>query len=181
MKERYVAFLRAVNTGKRRVTNEELCRHTADLGFTSVAAFLASGNLIFDAESGDPEHVATRLAHGLEKALAFDVPVFLRTGAAVVRVAQLNPFDPPELSGTLGKVQVAFLESHPPSEVATEVLAMGSADDKLKLRGTEMFWLPKAGVSTSDLHIKRLEKLLRPFTIRTHHSVGRLASKLLAP
>ena len=41
---RYVAFLRGMNLGRRRIKNPELCAAFEDIGFTNVAAYLASGN-----------------------------------------------------------------------------------------------------------------------------------------
>ena len=43
--ERYVAFLRGMNLGKRRIKNEELRREFEALGFEDVATFRASGNV----------------------------------------------------------------------------------------------------------------------------------------
>ena len=49
---RYVAFLRGMNLGRRRITNDALRAEFEALGFGGVATFLASGNVIF--ESPDP-------------------------------------------------------------------------------------------------------------------------------
>ena len=46
---RNVAFLRGMNLGGRRLMNDELCSHFTALGFTGVSAFLASGNVLFEA------------------------------------------------------------------------------------------------------------------------------------
>lgn len=179
MTTRYVAFLRAINTGKRRVKNDALCSHATDLGFSSVAGFLASGNLIFDADSDDRATVADHLSSGLEAALGFDVPVFLRTATEVRAIAEVDVFSPAELARTLGKVQVTFLAAPPLEQVASQALALGNERDQLRLRGSELFWLPEAGISTSELHIRGLERLLGAFTIRTLNSVVRLSRKFL--
>ena len=62
---RYVAFLRGMNLGRRRVKNPELCAAFEDIGFTNVSAFLASGNVIFDAEDPDPSAVSRSIEDGL--------------------------------------------------------------------------------------------------------------------
>ena len=45
---RYVAFLRGINLGKRRPPMSELKRLFEELGFTNVATFIASGNVLFE-------------------------------------------------------------------------------------------------------------------------------------
>ena len=77
--KRYVAFLRGMNLGRRRIKNGELCACFADMGFSSVAAFLASGNVIFDAALDDPASLSARIESGLRQALHYDVPTFLRS------------------------------------------------------------------------------------------------------
>jgi uncharacterized protein (DUF1697 family) len=42
---RYVAFLRGINLGGRRIANDELRSHFEALGCEDVATFRASGNL----------------------------------------------------------------------------------------------------------------------------------------
>ena len=50
---RYVAFLRAINVGGHTVKMERLRELFAELGLANVETFIASGNVIFDAPSGD--------------------------------------------------------------------------------------------------------------------------------
>lgn len=63
---RYVAFLRGMNLGGRRIKNEELRLRFEELGFVDVATFRASGNVIFSADRAKPEAVVARLEEGLE-------------------------------------------------------------------------------------------------------------------
>ena len=53
--ERYVAFLRGMNLGERRIKNDELGLEFEALGLDEVASFRASGNVIFAAEESDEE------------------------------------------------------------------------------------------------------------------------------
>lgn len=75
---RYAAFLRGMNLGNRRITNDELCAHFADLGLTDATAFLASGNVVFSAGDDDRDRLTRRIEDGLREALDYEVPVFLR-------------------------------------------------------------------------------------------------------
>ena len=55
----YVAFLRGMNLGGRRIKNEELRAEFEALGFEEVATFRASGNVIFGASGGESEEMRT--------------------------------------------------------------------------------------------------------------------------
>ena len=50
---RYVAFLRGINLGKRRVVMTDLKRAFEDAKFQNVATFIASGNVLFDSAVRD--------------------------------------------------------------------------------------------------------------------------------
>lgn len=107
---RHVAFLRGMNVGGHRLTNEELCAHLAALGLRDVWAFQASGNVVFDA--GRRGDVARHVETGLRAALGYEVPTFLRSEDEVVEVASRVTFDPDARAGR-GKEQVLFLAEVP--------------------------------------------------------------------
>lgn len=175
---RYVAFLRGMNLGGRRITNEDLCAAFERLGFGGAKAFLASGNVVFDA-SGSRKSLARRVEEGLAEELGYPVPTFLRASEEVIAVAAAQPFAHRSGLDGRGKLQVMFLQQAPDSPSREEALALASDDDWLTLKGRELFWLPIGGVSTSELDWKTLEKALGPTTTRTKNTVERLAKKFL--
>src|SRR5258707_13902372 len=93
--ERYVAFLRGMNLGGRRIKNDELRREVEALDFADVACFRASGNVIFSAEEGDEGVLTGRIEAGLEGSLGYEVPVFLRGAAELLSIAPSEPFRTP--------------------------------------------------------------------------------------
>jgi len=96
--KRYVAFLRGMNLGDRRIKNEELRRHFEAIGFEEVATFRASGNVIFSTPSREAEgRLAERVEAELGKRLGYEVPVFLRSIEEVAAIAGQEPFDPHQL------------------------------------------------------------------------------------
>lgn len=173
---RYVAFLRGMNLGGRRITNEALGAHFEALGCEDVATFRASGNVIFGGD-GKPAELTARLEEGLAEALGYEVPVFLRSSRQVEAVAAGQPFDAKQMAASKGKLQVAFLARKPPAAAARKALALSSEADLLALEGSELFWLPEGGLSESDLDLKVLAELLGPMTIRTKGTVDQIAAK----
>ena len=89
---RYVAFLRGINVGKRRVKNDALARVFDDLGFKNVKVLIASGNVLFDAREQDELKLTKTVEDGLGEALGFDVAVMLRSVPEIEAMLDLDPF-----------------------------------------------------------------------------------------
>ncbi len=168
-----------MNVGGRRITNVELCGCFEALGFADVAAFLASGNVVF-AGKGTPAALRKRIEAGLAKSLAYEVPTFIRTAAQVRTLAATDPFASRKDAANRGKPQVTLLTKKPTPKVAAAALAFQSDDDWLAIEGQELHWLPKAGLSDSELDFKALAKILGPTTTRTRNTIARMAKKFFA-
>ena len=96
---RYVAFLRGMNLGGRRITNDDLRAAFEGLELTDVATFRASGNVIFDGPDGvGGADVSAKIEAGLADALGYEVPVFLRTCEQVAKIAAREPFPAAEVA-----------------------------------------------------------------------------------
>lgn len=175
---RYAAFLRGINLGKRRVKAPELCAPFEDLGFTEVASFLASGNVVFatDHDAGTDE-LETRIGAALEDALGYEVSTFLRSEAELAGIVARTPFTAEELSRSEGKPQVLLLPRDPAADDAAAALAHASDDDVLALHGRELHWLPAGGMSQSDLDLTAIGRAVGPVTIRTANTLARLQAK----
>ena len=107
--EHYVAFLRGMNLGGRRIKNEELKREFERLGLGEVSCFRASGNVIFASEEKGEEKLKRRIEADLGESLGYKVPVFLRNSAELEAVSAQEPFEPALVKASKGKLQVAFL------------------------------------------------------------------------
>jgi uncharacterized protein (DUF1697 family) len=174
----YVAFLRGMNLGGRRITNDDLRAACEACGLTDVATFRASGNVIFEGPAGvEAEDLSTKIEAGLAEELGYEVPVFLRSCAEVAEIAARKPFAAAQLKASAGKLQVAMLPDAPGRAVRKVALAIATGNDPLAIEGSELFWLPKGGVSDSDLDLKALESELGPWTMRTMGTVEQIAAR----
>lgn len=177
--DRYVAFLRGMNLGNRRIKNEELRRHFEAMGFEAVATFRASGNVIFSTPKREGEaKLATRVEAELDERLGYDVPVFLRSAAELTAVAAHQPFDAKVLAKSKGKLQVSFLKKKPAAAARKKALAQATDEDLLAVEGRELYWLPSGGISESDLDLKEIDAALGAGTLRTMGTVEQIAAKL---
>lgn len=173
----HAAFLRGMNLGNRRITNDELCGHFEALGFGDVTAFLASGNVVFAAGDADPERLARRIEEGLRAALDYPVPTFLRTADEVRAMADHEPFPAGTVESSDGKLQVALLATAPSPADRDAALAHATDDDRLALAERELYWLPAGPMSQSELDLRAIEKRLGAMTMRTARTIERLAAK----
>lgn len=176
--DRYVAFLRGMNLGGRRIKNEELRRHFEEMGFEEVATFRASGNVVFSNPGREAEaKLAQRVEAELDARLGYDVPVFLRTIEEVAAIAAHEPFDPKAVAKSKGKLQVSLLREKPSATARKQVLALASDEDLLAIEGRELYWLPSGGLLESDLDLKAIEALLSPDTRRTMGTIEQISAK----
>jgi uncharacterized protein (DUF1697 family) len=175
---RYVAFLRGMNLGGRRIKNEELRRHFEEMGFEEVATFRASGNVIFSAPGRQAEgKLAVRVEAELDERLGYDVPVFLRSIEEVAAIAARRPFDAKRVEKSKGKLQISLLKKKPSAAAKKKVLALASDEDLLAIEGRELYWLPSGGLLESDLDLRAIEALVGADTRRTMGTIEQIAAK----
>ena len=174
---RYVAFLRGMNLGNRRITNDDLRSHFEALGCENVATFRASGNVIFAADGESPVKLTARLESGLAEALGYEVPVFLRSAKELLAIAAHEPFDAKAFDASTGKLQIALLTKKPTAQAGERALALSTYADRLAVEGRELYWLPQGRMSDSELDLKELATILGSMTIRTKGTIVQIAAK----
>jgi uncharacterized protein (DUF1697 family) len=86
----FVAFLRGVNLGKRKVLSADLKQAFDGMGFADAKTLLASGNVVFQAE--DEPALAARIEKGLEQKFGFPIGVVLRSQEALQAMVAADPF-----------------------------------------------------------------------------------------
>jgi uncharacterized protein (DUF1697 family) len=172
---RAVAFLRAINLGSRRkVAMADLRREFEALGFEDVSTFINSGNVLFTTKRpGRP--LERSIEARLEAAFRFDVPIYVRTAAALRAVLAAEPFT----VGPGDTYQVAFLPKAPPASAKKAVEALSSDRDELVVVGRELHWRIAGGVMASRLKAGALDRALgAPSTARNTTMLRKLAAKL---
>jgi uncharacterized protein (DUF1697 family) len=181
---RYVAFLRGINVGGRRATSGQLCSCLIEIGFEDVATFRASGNVIFSADAGaggDREApLAARVEEAMLASLGYAVPVFLRSASEVQAIAEYEPFPAETVQASAGKLQVLLLVAKTQPRARKEVLALATDDDRLDVRGRELYWLPRGGVMESALDMNAIGTMLGLGTMRTKGTIEQIATKYFA-
>ena len=173
---RLVAFLRGINLGGRRVTNDELRTHFEALGLTGAAPFLASGNVVFDAPGSDHVAVERTIEAHLEESLGYPVPTFVRSLEALERLTRLDAVSeaPEDVN-----IYVTFLRRMADDGIGERLRELETPDDRFTVEGREVVWLRRGGISDSDISTRELESALggADHTRRNLNTVRRILSK----
>ena len=177
----FAAFLRGVNVGKaHRVGSGDLRACFEQQGLRDVGTFRTSGNVVFDGSGESVGELTERIEEGLEKALGFEVTVFLRTADEVRAIAAQQPFSASQVEGSKGKLQVSLLTRKPAPGARKSVLALATDEDALAFGDRELYWLPSGGTMESHLDTKAIASVLGVSTMRTKNTVDQMAAKYFA-
>ena len=142
----YVALLRAVNVGGRKLLMSDLKAIAEEAGLENARTFIASGNLLFASKKSEAA-VARILEERLKAHMKAEVPVLVRTAAELEGVLKANPFaDEPG-----SKVVAIFLEDAAPKD-ALET-ADRIVDEKLALGAREIYVHYPSGMARSKLRL----------------------------
>lgn len=174
--QRYIAFLRAVNVGKRQVKMDRLRALFQEAGFEDVETFIASGNVIFTAPAQDSAKLEKRIEGVLREALGFEAETFLRTPAELKAIAAYRPFGD---EGDVHAVYVNFLYAPLPADAAERLVALRTEVDEFHVHGREFYWLARKKVSESLVTGPMMSKAIGkvPTTNRNVTTVRKLAEK----
>jgi uncharacterized protein (DUF1697 family) len=146
---RYVAWLHAVNLGSHNKVPMTWLREAAEqAGFTGVATYLQSGNLVF-ASPAKPAEVRDRVAGLIRDGLGLEVEVTVRTRPELQRVVARNPMS--DRVAEPSKLHVNFLTGKPDPAGVGAIDKARYAPDEFIVSGTEIYlWFPN-GAGRSKL------------------------------
>jgi uncharacterized protein (DUF1697 family) len=90
---RFIAFLRAINVGGGRTVKMQSLRQVFEsLGLSSVATFIASGNVVFETTTKEPKALERKIERALKAALGYEVRTFVRGEDKLAKIANYRPF-----------------------------------------------------------------------------------------
>jgi uncharacterized protein (DUF1697 family) len=176
---RYIALLRGINVGGHRVSMTDLRRHFEALGFANVATFIASGNVIFEADTDDLGWLRARIEEQLRSALGYEVATFLRTPHELAAIALSTPFCDPALDAGTATLSIMFLAEPAPPALHDQLRAFETPMDAFHVDGREIYWLCRGKTTESLADWPRMGKTLQlpQLTVRNVTTVRKLAAK----
>src|SRR4051812_41373904 len=94
----FIAFLRAINVGGHTVKMDHLRKLFEALEVSKVETFIASGNVIFEASTTNPQTLERQVEHHLKQSLGYEVATFIRSTSELAAVAAYAPFTASKLN-----------------------------------------------------------------------------------
>ena len=142
----FVALLRAVNVGGRKLVMTDLKAMADGLGLGRARTYIASGNLLFTSAKSESE-VKAMLEAALTKHMGKPVGAMVRTAKEMAAVAKANPF----ASEPGNRVVAIFLDETPPKDAADK--AKNIDDERMALGNREIYVHYPSGQGQSKLRI----------------------------
>lgn len=174
---RFVAFLRAINVGGHNVRMGELRALFEGMKFGAVDTFIASGNVVFEADETDTTRLETMIEKRLAAALGYDVATFIRTPAELAAIAVYPPFPQPDLDAAQA-LNVAFLKAPLTDDQLSTLGTLTTDIDAFHTRGRELYWKCLLKQSQSTFSNAVLERKLKlQATFRGINTVRKMAAK----
>ena len=173
---RFVAFLRAVNVGKRTVAMATARQALEDLGFADVGSYVNSGNLLFTATGPVSDHEVAIRAR-LEAVYGFELTTFVRTAAQVRELVGFRPFGDIAAGHThFGLLPLTRLTGTEKRAVE----GLSNDHDEVVVHGRDVHWLIRSRSTETTLGPKHWKAALpnNPTTARNMTMLTKLAERL---
>jgi uncharacterized protein (DUF1697 family) len=175
---RYVALIRGINVGgKQKLPMADLRASMASLGYTDVATYIQSGNVVFTSPGDDSTAAAGAIELKIEQDTGLDVSVMVLSRDQLAAIIEQNPF--PDSTGRPTELHVSFLSASPDKQLFNEIDPHQFEPDEYRLGEKVMYlWCPH-GVGRSKLAAYPWERRLGVrATLRNWNTVTKLLSLL---
>jgi uncharacterized protein (DUF1697 family) len=169
-----VALLRAVNVGGRKLPMAELRALCAEIGWSDVATYIQSGNLVFSAK-GKPAALEATLEKAIADRFGMAVPAVVRTAAEWAAYPPANPFsrEPPN------RVMLLLAKAQPAEGAEAVIEARAQAGERVRRAGDALWFHYPEGAGTSKLTPSLIDRAVgSPATARNYNTVLKLKEML---
>jgi len=175
---RFIAFLRAINVGGGRTVKMQSLREVFDsLGFSKVATFIASGNVVFETTTKETKALERTIEKALKTALGYEVRTFVRGEAELAKIAGYRPFPRSKFDETWHS-NIIFLADSLNEKLKENVNALGTNMDAFEVHGREIYWRRRRKQNGALFSTVSLERVLgSAFTVRGANTIKRIVSK----
>lgn len=150
-----------------------------ELGFTDVATFIASGNVVFSAASGTPDELTHLIEQHLARRLGYGVATFLRSPDELEAIARIETAGAGRLGPVPASHYVIFLHGPAPDSMQSRFADLCSEMDDFQFSGAEIHWRIQGKLTESPLFRTGIERATQgaPTTSRNMNTLRRLVAK----
>ena len=176
---RYIAFLRAINVGGgRTIKMKALPQPFESLGFSNVATFIASGNVLFETRAKSVKALEKKIENRLREELGYGVATFIRTDTQLARIARYKSFPQAKINDA-SEFNIILLSDKLGKRSRQKVMELKTDTNEIHVRGREIYWLRRKEKGKSTFSTILFEKVLgKRFTIRSAKTIKKMALKI---
>jgi uncharacterized protein (DUF1697 family) len=169
----YISLLRGINvSGQRKILMKDLITLYATLGFSNIATYLQSGNVVFQCEANEKADLSTKIEQKIHEKYSFEVPTLIKTVEEMEKIVANNPF-----AETTEHLYVTFLADMPTQMHIDKIQSTAYLPDKYVIIGTEIYIFCPNGYGNTKLSNAFFEsKLKLTATTRNWKTVNELVN-----
>ncbi len=175
--QKYAAFLRGINVGgNKKVPMAELKKVLEKIGIKNVKTLLASGNVVFEADSNKIDDLQISISSAIEKAFNFPVPVLLRSFPDIQKIIALDPFKNITITPQT-RLYVTFLTKKVQDKASSNKVSPDKSFTILAKTKSEVFSVLDLSVTGTPEAMSTLKKEFgKEVTTRNWNTILKLAS-----
>ena len=172
-----VALLRGINVGGRMLPMAVLRELCTGLGWQNVRTYIASGNVLFEADGTSAANEA-ELGAAIAGHFPFKVPVIVRTAQQWADYPDSNPFK--AAAREAPNRLLLFVSKRPPAaDVEARLQERATMGEQVRSAGELVWILFPEGIAQSKLSPVLIDKLFEsPATSRNYRTVAKLKEML---
>jgi uncharacterized protein (DUF1697 family) len=171
----FVALLRAVNVGGRKVPMADLRKLVERLNFSEVQTYIQSGNLVFIGK-GTAAAIEAKLEKAIAAEFGIEVPVIARTAEQWKAYLQVPKPFAEAAAATPNWVLLGLSKSPPRKEAVAALRERAKNGERIELSGDGLWFHYASGVGESKLTPASIDKAVgSPLTARNLNTVRKLA------
>ncbi|MEZ4587946.1 MAG: DUF1697 domain-containing protein [Gemmatimonadales bacterium] len=168
----FVALLRGINLGRKRVAMPELKRVVESLGYGSVRTLLNTGNVVFTSDKGGADRHGAKLERAIADLLGVSCRVIVLGAADLTEIVEANPLA--EIADNPSRLQVAVLAAPADRERVAPLTRQRWEPEAIALgRRSAYLWCPN-GYAKSLLAEAFAKAARDRVTVRTWGTISKL-------
>ncbi len=158
----YISILRGINvSGQRKILMADLKKTYEKLGFSNVATYIQSGNVVFSSGIGlTCQEIAKIIGNQIQEHYGFEVPVIVRTLEEMKITLSRNPFlHLPDIDQE--RLHVTFLSELPLKSNVEKIIALEFPPDRFTIIENDVYLYCPVSYGNTKLSNKFFESKLK--------------------
>ncbi|HRI26858.1 MAG TPA: DUF1697 domain-containing protein [Chitinophagales bacterium] len=157
----YLALLRGINvSGQKMIKMPALAAMFTQLGFTDVATYIQSGNVLFNSHVPDTNAINNSIKSAILDRFGFDVEIITLTSHLLAQAIAQNPFIKSGNTNT-EKMYLTFLKETPNPDLAEKLLQTNYLPEEIQIINRWVYFYSPESYGRAKLNNNFIESKLK--------------------